>query len=85
MPIFSITRRERVLPGTVNETGKRRDLGNLDRPQAKPVLREVLRDPVDRRVAFLASQTAGQELAHARVGIEHGKRRAVAGTPATQQ
>ncbi len=59
--------------------------GQLERPQAEPVLLEVRLDAVDQRAALLHRERARQELDHLRVAVELGERLEVRRAPAAQQ
>ncbi|HVA44988.1 MAG TPA: hypothetical protein VNH11_01260 [Pirellulales bacterium] len=67
-----------------DETGERRDAGNLNRPQAKTVPIEVCFNPLRHLVAFAPRQGARQKLHHARIGVQLGKNWPVAGQPTPQ-
>jgi hypothetical protein len=63
-------------PGALKagEADKRGYIRDLDRPQAKAVLGEMLRDTIDHRVALNATETTAKEFHDARIGIHRSER-----------
>ncbi|MDP1858120.1 MAG: hypothetical protein Q8K82_05600 [Gemmatimonadaceae bacterium] len=62
-------------------SGKRHDSRNLDGPQAKSVVAEVLLNAIGQRIALRASEHALKVLHHAWIGIHGSERLPVSSSP----
>jgi hypothetical protein len=67
-----------------DESGECRDANNFHGPQAEAVLVEVLFDASGAGIAFFTGQKPGEELHHARIGIQFGVGGKILRTPSAK-